>query len=1064
MSSRAPWSRIVRLLLAGFLPLLVGLAAFPAHAQFGKNKVQYKDFDWYTIETEHFDIYYYLEEEESARIAARMAERGYERLSRILNHEIEDRIPVIVYASHSDFQQTNITSGLISEGTGGITEFAKRRVFLPFTGSYGEFDHVLVHELVHAFQVDLMYSGAAGNPFAFQPPLWFMEGMAEYLSIGGVDPNTEMWLRWSALEGQLIPLHYMDRVYDIRVYRIGQAIFDFVGQRFGDEKIGQLLKATFAHQSANIAFTKTLGMDLRELNDEWEDYVKRKYYPQIVDLRRPEDHARRLLSQEGFAAVHVAPSISPQGDRVVYIEDARFSTDIELASALDGKHLGTLVTGARSGDFESLRYMYTAIGWSPDGTRIAFPSKKGGGDVLNILDVDSRKVIHTIDFEFDALYSPAYHPDGRRVIFTGIRGGKSDLFMATLDTGELVQITDDPYLARDPQFSPDGKQVAFVTDRGEETDLDHLLFGPPRVALLEMETGEIRLLSGQVGKSIAPQWGPRGDHIAFVSDRDGISDLYIQDLRTDRLHRLTNLITGVTGLIESSPPFSWSRDGERIVFTTFMGSGWELYSIDDPMTRMEEVETLEPLDRIASRERESLVPWEPPALRAPVLPGTESTPIPAPAAVVARAEEGGAVESADGESTPDQDASRPVPADLSDLLAPPAAGLSLAGAGNPGVAPGTASPQEREARPELTLAHVIRETTYELPDPESLEGKPYRLRWSPDFVGASPFFASNVGFAGSAAIAISDILSNHVIQIGASIYGSIDESDLFLGYYNLENRTNWGAAAFQYRNDFGIFTAEDRIGFESQIYRGVQTFVSRPFSKFSRVEFVARGVGVSRSVVEQSFNSGGFVTTDEDDQGMEYYAGPEVALVTDNVVWGYTGPVHGHRARLSSDQAFGDLQFNTTIGDYRRYVPLGSMVWATRLIGGSSNGRTPQLFGVGGPYTLRGLGYGELRGENLALLNTEFRFPLVETLRLGWPLRLALGGIGGVVFFDAGAAFSDNARLMRDGRMEDLGAGYGFGLRLGLGYFALKYDVGWETDLKRSAKSPREYFTIGVDF
>ncbi|MBZ0270386.1 DPP IV N-terminal domain-containing protein, partial [bacterium] len=614
MSSPAGRFRALSLAVAALAVL-----ATPVAAQFGKNKVQYQSFDWYTIETEHFDIYYYKEEEESAIVAARMAERAYTRLSRILDHEIEERVPVIIYASHTDFQQTNITSSLISEGTGGITEFAKRRVFLPFTGSYGEFDHVLSHELVHAFQVDLMFgSGAEANPFAFQPPLWFMEGMAEYLSIGGVDPNTEMWLRWSALDGQLIPLQYMDRIWDIRVYRIGQAIFDFVGERYGDEKIGELLRKTVYFRSADMAFAKTLGMDLEALNEEWESYVRRKYYPQIVDLGRAEDQARRLFGRKGFRGVHVAPSLSPDGDRLVYIKEDRFSKNIELASAIDGKPLDTLVKGETSGDFESLRYMYTAIGWAPDGKRIAFPSKKGGEDVINILDVDSGAVLRTLSFDFDAVYSPAYHPDGRRIVFTGIRGGKSDLYRVDLDDGSLTQITDDPYLARDPQYSPDGRRIAFVTDRGRDTDLENLVFGDPHVALLDVESGEITLLPGQEGKAIAPHWGPDGNFLAFVSDRDGISDLYVQDLRSDRLFRLTNLTTGVTGLIESSPPFSWSRDGRRIVFTTFTGEGWALYGIDDPLERIheKEIDAPEPLDRIARAEYGTVVPWSAPALRA----------------------------------------------------------------------------------------------------------------------------------------------------------------------------------------------------------------------------------------------------------------------------------------------------------------------------------------------------------------------------------------------------------------------------------------------------------------
>lgn len=1040
---------------AALLLAAVALAwAPPASAQFGKNKVHYKDFDWKTIHTDHFDIYYYVGEEESAFHAARMAERAYQRLSRVLHHEIAEPVPVIVYASHTDFQQTNISPGLIPEGVGGVTEFLKRRVYLPFTGSYGEFDHVLTHELVHAFQVDLLFGvGTDANPFSFQPPLWFMEGMAEYLSIGEVDPNTEMWLRWSALEGQLIPLEYMSRVYDIRVYRIGQAIFSFLGERFGDERIGELLKKTVYFRSVEVAIEKTLGMDMKTLNQEWEDYVRRKYYPQIVDLSRPEEFGRRLIKEDNFGHTQLAPAISPDGDRVAFIRDGRFSTDIVLASAIDGKMLRKLVEGERSSDFESLRYLYTSLGWSPDGHRIAFPSKKGGEDVLNILDVERGKVLESLSFRFDALYSPSFHPGGDKIVFSAIRGGKSDLWMTELSTGRLIRMTDDPYLVRDPQWSPDGRRIAFVTDRGPDTDLDNLVFGKPKIAILEVETGEIEVLPYQSGKNIAPQWGPTGDHLAFVSDRDGISNLYVQDLRDGRIFRLTNLITGVTGLVESSPPFSWSRNGERIVFTTFMGSGWELYQIDDPLEEMEELQLPEPLERIAARELESMSPWEQPS------PAQEDVML---ASFVPAEEEAEDAGEADGVTEP----AEPEPLDVEDLLDPGPVGLTVAGP-----APFSYRPRPRDGRgeeggggPRLSLSRIRQETTYDLPDRESLEVAPYKLKWAPDFVGASPFFASNVGFAGSAQIALSDMLSNHIIQIGASVYGSLEDSDLLLGYYNLKNRTNWGVAAYQFRNDFGVFTAQDRIGFESQIYRGLEGSVSRPFSKFSRVEFSVRGVAVSRTVFDQSFESG-FLTTSEVDSDLVYFWEPQIALVTDNVVWGYTGPVHGTRARLSSGQAIGEIRFNTTIGDWRHYLNLGgSVVFATRVIGGASVGDTPQIFRIGGPETLRGVGYGELEGDRLGLLNLELRFPLVETLRLGWPLRLGLGGIGGAFFFDAGGAFSDGARAFRGGRLDDLAAGYGVGFRLSLGYFALKYDIAQRTDLKRKIGDSRSYFSIGLDY
>jgi len=410
-------------------------------------------------------------------------------------------------------------------------------------------------------------------------------------------------------------------------------------------------------------------------------------------------------------------------------------------------------------------------------------------------------------------------------------------------------------------------------------------------------------------------------------------------------------------------------------------------------------------------------------------------------------------------------------ADLGDLLAPSQTHLSIAGpvSSGSGVLPrggaGRVQAEGLQDRP-FTLSLLRAETADSLPAPETLGSKPYKLRWSPDFVAATPVFASNVGFAGQAQISISDMLGNHIFQVGASVYGSLSDSDLLLSYYNLAKRTNWGVSVFQFRNDFGIFTAQDRLEFESQIYRGVQTFVSRPFSKFSRLELSARGIGVSRKVFTQSFVAPGIVATDEGDSDLVYYGGPGVALVTDNVVYSYFGPLSGTRSRLSVEQAFGDVHFTTGIGDYRHYIALGrsGATFATRLIGGTSFGDTPQVFRIGGSQTLRGVGYGDLEGSNIGLLNLELRFPLIEALRIGWPLRIGLGGINGALFLDAGGAWNREPRVFRDGALDDVTAGYGFGLRLGLGYFALKYDIAQRTDFRRRIGDSKSYFSIGVDF
>src|SRR5215211_4436214 len=137
------------------LSLLIFGGAGPSSAQyFGRNKVQYERFDFQVLATDHFDIYYYPEEEAAIQIAARLAERWHARLTKLLAHELRGRQPLIMYAAHPHFQQTNIL-GDIGEGTGGVTESNRRRVILPFAGGLAETDHVLGHELVHAFQYDI---------------------------------------------------------------------------------------------------------------------------------------------------------------------------------------------------------------------------------------------------------------------------------------------------------------------------------------------------------------------------------------------------------------------------------------------------------------------------------------------------------------------------------------------------------------------------------------------------------------------------------------------------------------------------------------------------------------------------------------------------------------------------------------------------------------------------------------------------------------------------------------------------------------------------------------------
>src|SRR5437868_4073963 len=253
------------------LALTAALAPAAPAQYFGRNKVQYKKLDFQILKTEHFDIYYYPEEREGISVAARMAERWHARLERILEHRLRGRQPLVLYGSHPDFEQTNAIGGELSEGTGGVTEPLRRRIVLPFGGPLADTDHVIGHELVHAFQFDITTNPSAppGQNGAERLPLWFIEGMAEYLSLGPVDPNTAMWLRDAARQEKLPSIEQLDNPKYFP-YRWGQAFWAYVGGRFGDDNIRRMLSMAAASGDVNTAIKRVLGVSTKELSSDWQ--------------------------------------------------------------------------------------------------------------------------------------------------------------------------------------------------------------------------------------------------------------------------------------------------------------------------------------------------------------------------------------------------------------------------------------------------------------------------------------------------------------------------------------------------------------------------------------------------------------------------------------------------------------------------------------------------------------------------------------------------------------------------------------------------------------------------
>ncbi|HXC25030.1 MAG TPA: basic secretory protein-like protein, partial [Gemmatimonadaceae bacterium] len=381
------------------LALVVGTtltARAEAQRYFGMNQVEYRHLRWQIIETEHFYVHYYPEESLAAHDAARMAERSYTRLSRLLGHQFREKKPIMLFASRADFGQNNVT-GDLGEGTGGVTDASRQRIMLPFTGDYAELQHVLTHEMVHQFQYDIFAHGRAGENLQLlaqvNPPLWFMEGMAEYLSLGPNHTLTTTWVRSAVVNGDLPSIKQMtNEPYKYFPYRYGEALWRYIGERWGDQVIGAILQS-ISTNGIDRGFQRELGMTLDQLNDQWREATRAQYLPQLAGMDRVRDFAQPLLNpKRSRGAIFLGPVLSPDGRLIAFLANGSekrgdIFIGLWLGDAKTGKPIRQLVRSTTNPSFEELRLLYSQGSFSPDSRQFAFTAQTGGRDVLSIVDI-----------------------------------------------------------------------------------------------------------------------------------------------------------------------------------------------------------------------------------------------------------------------------------------------------------------------------------------------------------------------------------------------------------------------------------------------------------------------------------------------------------------------------------------------------------------------------------------------------------------------------------------------------------------------------------------------------
>jgi Tol biopolymer transport system component len=567
---------VIRLLTV--VVVMLGLLAVPndGHAQyFGRNKVEYVDFDFRILSTEHFDIYYYPREERATRLAAQLAERWYARFVRILGHEFDRRQPLVLYGSQSEFAQTNVVSGLLPDTVGGVTEGAKRRIAMPFAPTLAETNRVLGHEIAHAFQFDIARRHGGG----WGQPLWFIEGMAEYLARGGIDAEASVWLRDAVTSGRL-PQRQRDAARRLSPYQYGHAFWAYLAQRFGDEVVEKALKPG-KHRKFEARMRHATGLELDELFSDWRRSVTAAY---STERRAPDRTASPSRVNQTFGRMQLGPALSPDGRQAVFFSERdRLSLDLFLADVETGQILRKLATTVASARFDSLQPVRSAGAWSRNAEWFAFPAVRKGHAALVLIDMHDRGRDREIPFpQLGQILSATWAPDGRAIAFSALSGGFSDLYLYDLASAQLRKLTDDPFADLHPAWSPAGDAIAFSTERFS-SDLSVLRFGQTRLASIDVSSGAVHEIAATTDAARGnPQWSANGRDIYFVSNPDGIGNVFRVDPNDGSTHQVTDADTGIGGITPTSPAISVASQAAVLAYTVYRNGTHQLEILNGP--------------------------------------------------------------------------------------------------------------------------------------------------------------------------------------------------------------------------------------------------------------------------------------------------------------------------------------------------------------------------------------------------------------------------------------------------------------------------------------------------
>ncbi|MCC5945626.1 MAG: hypothetical protein JJT94_11880 [Bernardetiaceae bacterium] len=515
---------------------------FPSEKdRFGKNRVQYREFEWEYYSTANFSIYFYDKHDDLARITAEIAESEFRRIRDLIGFSPYSRLQIFVYRTTEELQQSNLGIRTQDFKIGGQTNFAKSVLEIAFTGSRESFRRELIREITSALLYEMMYGGnfkeVLQSSYLLNLPEWFIAGAAAYIADGA---NAEMddFIRINLHRPELLKWNYFT---DKEAELLGKSVWHFMVERYGINVMSNVLNLTRILRNEQHSIENTIGLEYDQFIKRWEDF----YIVQQLSLQKElyrQPHKDEIIISQYKKFQYDNAVLSPDKKFLAYSRHRFGRYRVVVKNLSNGKEKIVLKSGLYVIN-QKTNHNLPLIAWQDD-KHLAIVTHPKEVFELDIYSIDTEKTEKMPFPDFQNVQHIAFHSNGRQLVLSAERKLQADIYLFSIYANRLQQITDDEYDNIYPTFVAQSDKIVFSSNRriSEEQSSKNkhkkglfnlFLYDPAKPSAFEQ-------LTNTTGNDLHAQ-ALDTESMLYLSDNLGIKHLYKLNLEKKSSVQISNL-------------------------------------------------------------------------------------------------------------------------------------------------------------------------------------------------------------------------------------------------------------------------------------------------------------------------------------------------------------------------------------------------------------------------------------------------------------------------------------------------------------------------------------------